>query len=192
MAGLIEVDEGEWAAHRRVTEAMQKLLNNPTTRRKVLEAQKILDPNLAIPELDAAEPLRSEMNDVRSTVDELKQMLADQKAEREQEARMAKLNKTWEAGQSKLRTNGYTDEGLAEVEKFMELHGVADHEVAAAAFERMHPPAEPVKAVGGNRFDLFEPDTRSSEEMQKLFADPDDPMVLNSLINNTLRQVRGR
>jgi hypothetical protein len=142
--------------------------------------------------LDAAEPLRNELNDVRGSVDELKQMLADQKAEREQEARMAKLNKTWESGRGKLRTGGYTDEGLAEVEKFMEQHGVADHEVAAAAFERMHPPAEPVKAVGGNRFDLFEPDTRSGEDMQKLFSNPDDPMVLNGLINNTLRQVRGR
>ena len=64
--------------------------------------------------------------------------------------------------------------------------------MAAAAFERMHPPAEPVRSTGSNRFDLFSADDRTSEHMQKLFANPDDPMALDSLVNDTLRQVRGR
>jgi len=189
---LIEVDEGEWAAHRRVTDAMTKLLNNPATRRKVLEAQKILDPNMPIPELDAAEPLRNEISEVSRKFDELQAQLAAERAEREKQERLAKLQQTWDRGAAKLRAQGYTDEGLQQVEKFMEEKGIADHEIAAAAFERLHPPSEPVKSVGANRFDLFEPENRGGEEMQKLFANPDDPMALDSIINNTLRAVRGR
>ncbi len=189
---LIEVEASEWAAHRQVTETMQKLLNNPATRRKVLEAQKTLNPDLVIPELDAHEPLRTEISQITKRFDTLAQQLADERAEREKQQRMEKLQQTWDRGRNRLRANGYTDEGLTEVEKFMEEKGIADHEVAAAAFERLHPPAEPVKSVGANRFDLFEPDNRGGEEMQKLFANPDDPMALDSLINTTLRQVRGR
>jgi hypothetical protein len=74
----------------------------------------------------------------------------------------------------------------------MEEKGVADHEVAAAAYERLHPPVEPVRAVGGNRFDMFEPSERASDSMKALLENPDSEHALGSVINETLRSVRGR
>lgn len=189
---LIEVDEGEYAAARRVTEDVAKLLGNPKTRRKLLEAQKELNPHLSIPELDAHEPIRNEVSELSKTLAELRAELAADKAERERQAQLSTLQKTWDSGRGKLRANGYTDDGLAEIEKFMEEKGIADHEVAAAAFERMHPADEPVKSIGGNRFDLFSADDRSDESMKALFSNPDDPIALDKLVNDTLRQVRGR
>ena len=189
---LIEVDEVEYQAQRRVTDAMQKLMANPKTRQMVLQAQKTLNPDLPIPEIDATEPLRGEISTLGDKFDALQKQLAEERAERAQAEKMAKLRAEWDRGAAKLRANGYTDEGLQLVEKFMEDKGISDHEIAAAAFERLNPPAEPVKSVGGNRFDLFEPGNRTDESMAKLFANPEDPMALNSIINDTLRQVRGR
>lgn len=189
---LVEIDDATLAAQQQVVSTMQKLLNNPKTRRQILQAQKELDPNLVIPELDVAEPFRGEISEVRSTLAELQKSLAEERAEREAREARAQLQERWNSGRSKLRANGYTDEGMSEVEKFMEEKGIADHEIAAAAFERLHPPSEPVRSVGSNRFDIFEPENRSSEHMKALFANPDDSMALDALINDTLRQVRGR
>jgi hypothetical protein len=189
---LVEIDDSELAAHRRVTDAMQKLLANPKTRRKVLEAQKELNPDVPIPELDSAEPVREELAGLNKRLELMQKAMEDEKAEREKRDRLAAMQSVWDSGRSKLRASGYTDEGLTQVEKFMEDRGIADHEIAAAAFERLHPPAEPVKSISNNRFDLFNPEDRSSEHMKALLANPEDPVALDRIINDTLRQSRGR
>lgn len=189
---LVEIDESELNSHRQVTQAMQNLLNNPKTRRKILEAQKELNPNMVIPELDAAEPLRAEYKSLSDQIASMAKIIEDDKAAREQEKTLSKLQKQWDSGRGKLRAAGYTDEGLAEVEKFMEEKGVADHEVAAAAYERLHPPVEPVRPVGGNRFDMLDARESSSDSMKALLENPDNEHALGSVINETLRSVRGR
>lgn len=189
---LVEIDETELAAHRQVTATMNKLLNNPKTRRQILEAQKALNPELVIPELEAAAAVQGDVSKLSEQLAALQKSMEDDKAEREQQARLSELQSKWDQGRAKLRAQGYTDEGLATVEKFMEEHGVADHVLAAAAHEKLYPPVEPVKSIGGNRFDLFEPENRTGEHMKALFENPDNPMALDSIINDTLRQVRGR
>lgn len=189
---LVEIDETELAAHRQVTATMNKLLNNPKTRRQILEAQKALNPELVIPELEATEAVRSDVSKLSEQLAAMQKSMDDDKAEREKQARLSDLQSKWDKGRSALRAQGYTDEGIATIEKFMEERGVADHELAAAAHEKMFPPAEPVRSAGGNRFDLFEPENRSSDQMKALFENPDNPMALDALVNDTLRQVRGR
>jgi hypothetical protein len=189
---LVEIDETQLGAYQKVTEELNRLLNNPKTRRMVLQAKKTLDPDALIPELDAAEPLRAEQDAISQKLDALQKRLEEAEEKRVERERLQELSSVWEKGRSKLRTNGYTDEGLQEVEKFMEEKGIADHEVAAAAFERLHPPVEPVRSTGGNRFDLFNADDRTSDHMKALLNNPDDPIALDSIINDTLRQVRGR
>ena len=189
---LIEIEESELAAHRRLTETMNALLTDPRTRTTLLKAQKTLNPLLAIPELDAAEPLRGEISDVAKQVAALQASLEADRAERAKEASMAPVRARWDAGRKLLREQGYTDEGMETVEKFMEAKGIADHEIAAAAYERLHPPVEPVRGAGGTRFDLFDATDRGSDAMKALLVNPDDEMALGNLVNDTLRQVRGR
>ena len=189
---LVEVDETELAAHRQVTATMNKLLNNPKTRRQILQAQKDLNPELVIPELEATVAVQGEVSKLAERLDAMAKAQDDERAERVKADRLAKLQGDWDKGRSKLRAQGYTDEGLTAVEKFMEDRGIADHEVAAAAHEKMFPPSEPIKSVGGNRFDIFEPENRSSDHMKALFENPDNPMALDALVNDTLRQARGR
>ena len=189
---LVEVDDRELAEYQKITGFLKQGLSNPKTRRKILEVQRTLNPEAAIPELDAAAPMQDELAEVRKTLAEMNKTLADDKAEREQQKQLASLQRQWDKGRALLRKQGYVDEGIEAVEKFMEEKGIADHEIGAAAFEKLHPAHEPIKATGGNRFDIFEPADRTSEHMKALYENPDNEMALNAAINDTLRSVRGR
>ena len=60
-----------------------------------------------------------------------------------------------EAGFAALRRDGYTQEGLAEVRKIMDEKGILDPAIAAAYFEKLHPPptvVTPVGAIGAWNF----------------------------------------
>jgi hypothetical protein len=190
---LVEVDDRELAEYQKLTGFLRAGLSNPKTRRKILEVQRALNPDAAIPELDAAAPVQDELAEVRKTLAEMNKSLADDKAEREQAKRLAALQRDWDKGRAKLRKQGYVDEGIAAVEAFMEEKGVADHEVGAAAFERLHPATEPVNPISGNRFDIFGAKAAEGDaNLKALFANPDDRGALNGLIAESLKAVRGR
>ena len=72
------------------------------------------------------------------------------------------------------------------------MHIKADHEIAAAAFEKLHPPQEPVRSAGGNRIDIFDAANQTDVHMKALLENPDNNQALDALINDTLKQVRGR
>ena len=189
---LVEIDESELEAHKKVTASLNALLSNPKTRRKVLEAQKELNPGLVIPELDAAEPFNAALSEITNAVKSLADSVTADREKAAERERLQELNGKWNQGRNKLLKSGYTDEGLAAVEKFMEERGVADHEVGAAAFEKLHPPQEDIRPVGGNRYDIFSVEDRSSEQMKALMENPNDELSLNGLINDTLKSIRGR
>ena len=85
------------------------------------------------------------------TVADLRKEIADDKAEREKKIRLDALNGTVEGGLAKLRRAGWTDEGLTEVRKLMDEKGILDSEIAAAYYEKQHPPQTPAtpSGVGG-------------------------------------------
>ncbi|MDE2472855.1 MAG: hypothetical protein KGL35_30090, partial [Bradyrhizobium sp.] len=162
---LVEIDESELRSHRAVTEAMQKLLSNPKTRGQLLRLQKEVNPDVVIPEVDAVEPFQAEVGEVKNALAEMKKMLADEQAAREAEKKQAELRASWDRGRTKLRNSGYTDEGLTAVEAFMEEQGIANHEVAAAAYERLHPPQTPVRAAATPGFDIFDSRNRNDDAL---------------------------
>ncbi len=191
---LVEVDENDWNASKQVVQSMQNLLNSPKTRRDLLRLQKQLNPHLVIPEIDSAEPVLNEVTAVSKRLEEMQKRLDDADEARKTAESRGELMKRWNTGRSNLRNSGYTDEGLDQVEKFMEEHGLADHKIAAAAFEKLHPAPEPVRSSRTGAFDLFGPqsDDKSSEYMKALMSDPESNNALDGLINETLRSVRGR
>ena len=85
----IEVDENEYAVMKQLSGFAQSALNNPKTRRQILEIQKVLNPDAAIPELDAAKPFNEAVSAVANEVKELKKSLEDDKAAREQATQKA-------------------------------------------------------------------------------------------------------
>lgn len=185
---LVEIDETELLNYRNITTAVQKMLANPKTRPMLLEAQKTINPNAVIPELDAAKPVFAAVNAMNEKVKALEAQREADKAEAQKEKTLTALRSQWEEGRAKARRAGYTTEGLEQLEQFMETKGIADHEIAMPAFERLNPQA-PVESAGGNRFDPFRSMKGEGDDM-KLLLDGDDQHFLNKRIKETLAGVR--
>ena len=186
---LVEIDETELVNYRNITGAVQKMLADPRTRGKLLEAQKTINPNAVIPELDAQKPVFDAVNGLKDELKALKEQRDADKAEADKEKTLTNLKNQWEAGRVKARRAGYTAEGIAQLEAFMEEKGVGDHEIAMPAFERMNPPSSAVDATGAAKFDPFQSMKSEGDDM-KLLLDGDDQHFLNKRIKETLAGVR--
>ena len=186
----VEVDENELAALRRVTGFVNSALANPETRQTILMAQRKLNPNVPIPELDAAKPVQDALAELRNEMKADREAREAEKREREAASVEAKARQQWNQGRKSLHKAGWNDEGVKVIEEFMEKRGIADHEVAAAAYEKMHPAPEAPVGGGPNRFDLFGSKAKNGEALKPLFEGRDDEF-LGTMIQQTLADVRG-
>ena len=150
----VELDEVELQRLQKQDRTVHTLMANPKSKRKILEAYKEHDPNARIPELEMEEAARAPVNALEKTVTELRNELAADKKARDDEKRLSALTNTVEGGIAKLRRAGWTDDGLTEVRKLMDERGILDPEIAAAYYEKQHPPQNPANpsGVGGWNF----------------------------------------
>lgn len=188
---MIEIDENELAGYRNVTKALQTMLAHPEARRLVQQAQKTVNPNSVIPEIDAAKPVLDAVGALRKEFEDDKKAREEAAAKAEEDRKVKTLKETWERGREAAKAQGYTKEGLESLEKFMEERGVADHEVAIPAFERLHPQAKPVETAS-NRFDFFNARKHDGDEAMKMLLEGNDEGFLATTIPQVLADVRGR
>lgn len=176
-----EIDDNTYAQLANLDAFVRRGLTNPKTRRKLLEVQKTLNPDVAIPEIDESDP-------VRSRIDDLEQRIEARETERQENARLAELSSRWNAGRASARKKGFTDEGLGKLEKFMEDHSIGTHEAAIPYYNEVNPP--PVPATGsGTRWDFFGPQGDQGPDLKLLFEGRDDEF-LDGTIRDTLNKVR--
>ena len=187
---LVEIDDGELALLHGQRDTIAKMLAHPDARKRVLEAQKLINPNLPIPEIDAAKPIMDAVCGMREEMAKFMKEQADREAEREKTEKMKTLQQRWDTGRGYAKGEGYTDDGLAALEKFMEERGIADHEDAIPAFERKHPPAPPAIPSAPGRFDIMQPETRKDEMMKMLF-DGNEEAFLAQAVPQAIGEVRG-
>lgn len=140
---MIEVDENAFHNNAKLVGLVQQMLKNPTARRKVLEAHKTIDPNVVIPELDAAKPVEDAVSAVTKRMEDfMAKVEVDREKEKSDAQRNAFVSK-FEGGRNSLRDQGVTDEGLKAVEDLMAKAGIVDHEIGWAAFSKLNPEPEP-------------------------------------------------
>lgn len=186
----VEIDENQLAGLQKTAQIVQQMLSHPKARPLLQQAEKAFNPNLAIPEIDAQAPILSEIEKVNKRLDE------QEKAAREREEKAAKesaertLRDTWGKGRGKLKSTGYTDEGIDKIEKLMEERGIADHDAAAALYDRLNPPAEPVASVQ-HRFNPFESRGDDEAKAMKMLLEGNEEGFLGSMIPQALADVRG-
>ena len=148
----VELDETEYKNLQNIAGAMQRMLANPKTRSKILEAQKIINPDAIIPELDANKPVLDKLEAVTADLAEAKKSWAEEKAAAKEAQQRAALESAWSNSRAKALQAGYTAEGIDALEKFMVEKGIVDHEVAMPAFEKLNPPQKMIDQ-GDGRFD---------------------------------------
>jgi hypothetical protein len=195
---MVEVDELQLQQSNRLKQTMETWLRNPKAKRKILEAQKLVDPKADIPELDEVDPVEEIRASTAKEIADLKKELADKDAARERDGRIAQLQAMKDTGIKKLREGRYTDEGIKAVEKIMEEKGILDPLDAAAIFERDHPPQAPVQQSGTGSWNFGElpsstddADEKYVDQLLKGGKNDISDGVLSQRISQTINEVRG-
>lgn len=186
----IEIEESDLAQFKVLQDFVGKGLANPKTRKLLKQAERELYPDRAVPEEDAKAEVMGVVDELRQQLTAEREAREKDKAERTEAENKAALARQWQAGQAAARRAGYTDEGLAELEKFMEERGVFDHDLAIPAFERLHPSPEPTTAGNGTGWNMFDI-PREAPDMSALMEGRDEEF-LSRTIPQVLKEVRGR
>jgi len=168
---VAEIDDIELKQLREYKEAVVAITKDPSRRMKLLEMWKEADPAKSIPEIDAAQPIRKELSDVRDkTTKELEELRALVEKQRLQQEYKELLT----SERAKLRSAGWTSEGIEQVEKLMQERGIGDYEVAAAYIEKSQQAkaAEPSPIeYTGRQWDFTSPDEGDAAH-ELLMKDP--------------------
>lgn len=170
----VEIDEVQLQADTKLRNTVDAMLKNPKARRKFLEGLKTVKPDENIPELEET-PTEKKLKELEDS------LAAEKKAREEAEAkaiadkRLSDLAGARATQESQLRADKWTDEGITKIKEFAEKQGILDLTVAAAAFEKLHPPA-----------DLITPQSRSGgwDFMQPLPDTDKDAKFVNELIKS--------
>lgn len=204
-----EVDETDFLASQATIRAVNGMLANPKAKNLLLQARKIADPTVVLPELDVANSIEAGLASVHAELaQERTQRAADLKADREarlaeraerdaeretqrQTDAIAKFRADWERQKAALRSEGWRDEGIAAIEKHAEERGIADLEIAAAHWEKLHPPSEPVQPNGAGSWGFMEGNPEDDKFVKAMLESRgDDEAALNTEVNAALRDFR--
>jgi hypothetical protein len=149
MPKIVEVDEAEYNQMVALRGVASKIVANPAARRQLEQAHKLVDPNASTPLLDQDrlqnEPLTALKTELQAKIDKLEKEREDERREQT----LAAIASRQTADFSKLRKEGYTDEGIAAIQKLMEDEGITKVNNAVAIFERNNPPQMPSTPQGG-------------------------------------------
>jgi hypothetical protein len=139
---------------------LNQLMSNPETRRQTQLLVKKANPKASIPEIDAAQPLVGAINNQQKEIDALKMELMKRDAQ-------ADIDKK----HGSLKSQGYTDEGIKNIEKLMVERNISDYDAGAALFDRMNPaPSVSSPSYVGQSF--FNGVDTSGEDFKKFSTNP--------------------
>jgi hypothetical protein len=190
---VVQIDESELLSQRAVVETVNRMLADKGASKLLLQARKMAEPNAVIPEIDAAAPLESELAAFRKELaDERAARAAEKQAQDEQRA-IATFTNKWNEQKSALRRDGWRDDGIAEIEKHAQNHGIADLEIAAAHYEKLHPPAEVAQPSGTGGWNFFDGPTEDDKFVDLMIASRgDDDGALNREIGAAIKDFRNQ
>lgn len=192
---MVEIDETQLAANTQLRDYVAKLMSKPESRRKMQEAQKLLNPDTVIPELDAAQPVLQAVQAVEKRFDDYRKEQEEKETKRTKDEQDNALKGKWSRGQSAAEQAGYKGDGLKKLEEFMQEKGIFDHELAIPAFERIHPPAQAAIPNGSmgqwNFFEQPKEDEGGDKFMKAMMESKgEDDSALRAVINQTLSDDR--
>lgn len=193
MAGerkLVEIDETEFLNLKGTHNVIQAMLQHPEASRLLLQARKVQDPNAKV--IDPMAPMTAAVTEIKSEFAAWRKAQEEQTAARDAAEVTARFQQEWNDKKTVLREQGWRADGIAEVEKFAQERGIADLEAAAAYYEKLHPPAEPVTPNGYGSWDFFQAEGGDSKTYvdRLMEARGEDEGALRSEAGNALREYR--
>ena len=196
---MVEVDELQLQQSHKLKQTVENWLKNPKAKRKILEAQKLVDPKADIPELDEPDPIEALRAESTKEIADLKKQIEEDKANRERDGRLAQLQTLKDNGIKILRTERrYFDDGIKSIEKIMEEKGILDPLDAAAIYERDHPPQNPIQQAGSGGWNFGDlpastddADEKYVDQLLKAGKNGISDGALMQRVGNTINEVRG-
>jgi hypothetical protein len=186
----VEIDENELAALRRYASVADKMQKHPEARKLVQQAALLADPDSVGPEPRIRQEFEERFSAFKEEVTKEREAREAKDREREERDATQRLEQRWLSGRAKAREAGYTDEGLTQLEAWMEKRGVADHDIAMPAFERENPPAEPIM-TGGQHWNFANAEDRAAPDLKPLFEGNEDAF-LGPAIARAIKEARGQ
>lgn len=190
----VEVDEVELQRLQKQDRTVHAMMANPKAKKKILEAYKEHDPTARIPELEIEEASRKPVIELQETVAKLQKKIEDDADERAKNATLSSIKDRIESSKLKFKRAGWFDEDLEKVERLMEEKGTTDFELAAAYYEKQHPPALPATPRGTGTWDFSEAATDDDAYTKALLADKNasgnDALAIREA-NKILNEIRG-
>lgn len=191
----IEVEEAEWNARGQLTQVVSGLLKNPKSRPLMLQAQKEAYPESVIPEIDAAKPVMTEIEKVRTEFADYRKAQEEKETKALNESKLNAFAAEWAAQKGRVRDRypDFNDKALEEIEKFATEKGIPDFEAAAARYRELNPPAQ-IQTPHTGGWGFFEENTDTlKDDMDKLMqSHGDNDAVTNHMVNEALADIRGR
>jgi len=189
----VEVDEAEYNQMVALRGVASKIAANPAARKIFESAHKLVDPNASTPVTDAETHALAPVKDLEKSVND--RIAAFEKAQEDD-----KRQKTLDAlaarqteGLTRLRKAGYTDEGVAAIQKVMEDKGLFDVEDAVAIFERNNPPQLPVTPGGTGSWGFTDMSGEADKSIQDLIASKgSSEQVADRMARDALNEFRGQ
>lgn len=135
MPRQISDEEYNFLQNKRVTaDFVESIYNDPQLTKEAKRLIKRKYPNLAIPDLDMEDKVETRFKE------------RDERERKEREdAERARADAAWKSERAKTQKEyGFTDEAMADLEKWMQDKGVGDYEVAASYRASKNP--KPVEA----------------------------------------------
>lgn len=193
MGRLVEIDEVELQNMGRLKQTVDTILRNPEAAKLVEQAHKLVNPNVQTPNLDRDKQIQEPMAAVTKEIADLRKQLADEKAEREKEAKLSALNAQVSKEKSQLRAKGWTEEGLKNLDTLMEQKGLLSPFDAAAIYERDNPPQQVATPSGSGNWNFLEGVQDGEADLKKLIdTRGESASLIDKMARDALNEVRGQ
>lgn len=189
----IEIDEDDYNRLTALRNVAGKIYSNPSSRKLLEQAQKLVEPNAATPTLDAEAqqlaPIKALEESLTKQINDLKQG----QEERERQTRINEIASKQATDKAQLRKDGYTDEGLAAVEKIMTDKGLLDVMDAVAIFERNNPPQQVMTpGAGGSSWNFTDTTAEADKNIADLIATRgQNDQIADRMVREALSEFRG-
>lgn len=186
-----EIDETELANLRRMALVAERVSKHPEGRALLQKAVAIAIPEEAGPEIRLRQEMDEKFTGLQNTLNEF--IAGQTKRQEEQQAETAKqsFQRQWSEGRSYATNAGWTEDGLKQLEEFMEREGIANHKHAIAAFERENPQPPPV-LTGNQGFSWNTGNDETHKAAIEALWKGDENKFLETMIPAAIAEVRGR
>lgn len=168
---LVEIDDAEISRLRKIEQAYQPAANFQKVFGKILESGDRLDalklvkkhfPETPIPEVDAAEtaaaPINAKIEKIEKDFADYRESVEKRDQERVEAEKEARVKRLISDAHRKLKSDGWDDEGIAQIEALMRDKEIGDYDVAADAVRARLPKPSPIaSSFSGKDFNWFNP-----------------------------------